>query len=132
MQEYYVSGMERKMGKGTEEENAQILAGVLAGLLEKYGAEKKDVIKASRLDNIYAYQIFAGKKNPKREKLIQLAFGFPLSVEDTNMLLQAGGYSALYVRDKRDAVCMYCLEKKMTLEECNGYMYQVGERTLEE
>lgn len=120
------------MGKRTEEENAQILARLLAGFLEKYGMERKEVIKQSRLDNIYAYQIFAGKKNPKREKLLQLAFGFPLTLEDTNVLLQTGGYSELYIRDRRDAVCMYCLERKMTLEECNNHMYQLGERTLEE
>ena len=120
------------MGKRTDEENAQILAELLSDLLVKYGLERKEVIKQSRLDNIYAYQIFAGKKNPKREKLIQLAFGFPLTVEDTNNLLQTGGYSTLYIRDKRDAVCMYCLERKMTVEECNGYLYQVGEKTWEE
>ena len=124
--------VECEMGKETEEEKAQILATLLLNFLEKYGIERKEVIKKSRLDNIYAYQIFAGKKKPKREKLIQLAFGFPLTVEDTDVLLQTGGYNALYIRDKRDAVCMYCLERKMTLEECNGYLYQVGEKTWEE
>lgn len=119
------------MGVKSEEDFVS-LARLLSGFLEKYGVERKDVIKVSRLDNIYAYQIFAGKKKPKREKLLQLAFGFPLTVEDTNLLLQTGGYSALYIRDKRDAVCMYCLERRMTLEECNGYMYRMGERTLEE
>lgn len=120
------------MGKETEKEGSHILAELLSDFLEKYGIEKKEVIKNSSLDNIYAYQIFAGKKNPKREKLIQLAFGFPLSVEDANLLLQTCGYSTLYVRNKRDAVCIYCLEKKMTIEECNAYLCEVGVKTLEE
>ena len=120
------------MGEGTEVEKSKLLTNSLYDLLKKYGVERKEVIKKSRLDNIYAYQIFAGKKHPKREKLIQLAFGFPLTVEDTNVLLQTGGYSALYIRDKRDAVCMYCLERGITLDACNGYLYQVGERTWEE
>ena len=100
------------MDKQTEKEGFRTLAELLSMLLKKYGRERKEVIKKSKLDNIYAYQIFAGKKNPKREKLIQLAFGFPLTVEDTNQLLEIGGYNALYIRDKRDAVCMYCLERK--------------------
>jgi len=120
------------MEKETEREKAQILANLLSELLAKYGLERKEVIKKSRLDNIYAYQIFAGKKKPKREKLIQLAFGFPLTVEDTNALLQTVGYSALYIRKKSDAVCMYCLERGMKIEECNGYLYQIGEKTWEE
>jgi len=106
------------------------LTNLLAQLLEKHGKTRIDVIKAARLDFTYGYQIFDGKKRPRREKLLQLAFGFPLSVEDTNRLLRAGGVNGLYIRNKRDVVCMYCLHKQMTLEECNMYLYQMGEETL--
>ena len=103
---------------------------VLAQMLEKYKKVRIDVIKAARFDYTYGYQIFDGKKRPKREKLLQLAFGFPLSLEDTNRLLRAGGVNGLYVRCKRDVICMYCLHKGMSLEECNSYLYQLGEETL--
>lgn len=102
----------------------------LMQMLEKYKKAKIDVIKAARFDYTYGYQIFDGKKRPKREKLLQLAFGFPLSLEDTNRLLRAGGVNGLYIRCKRDVICMYCLHKEMTLEECNSYLYQLGEETL--
>lgn len=104
----------------------------LAQMLKKYQKSKIDVIKAARFDYTYAYQIFDGRKRPKREKLLQLAFGFPLSLDDTNCLLRAGGVNGLYVRCKRDVICMYCLHKGMTLEECNTYLYQLGEETLVE
>jgi len=103
---------------------------VLAQMLEKYKKAKIDVIKAARFDYTYGYQIFDGKKSPKREKLLQMAFGFPLNLDDTNRLLRAGGVNGLYVRCKRDVICMYCLHKGMTLEECNSYLYQLGEETL--
>lgn len=57
-------------------------------------------------DYTYGYQIFDGKKRPKREKLLQLAFGFPLSLDDTNRLLCAGGVNGLYIRCKRDMICI--------------------------
>lgn len=108
------------------------LTEALAQMLEKYNKAKIDVIKAARFDYTYGYQIFDGKKRPKREKLLQLAFGFPLDLEDTNRLLRAGGVNGLYIRCKRDVICMYCLHKGMTLEECNSYLYQLGEETLVE
>ena len=106
------------------------LTELLAQMLDKHGKTKIDVIKAARLDYTYGYQIFDGRKRPKREKLLQIAFGFPLSLEDTNRLLRAGGVKGLYVRSKRDVICMYCLYKAMTLDECNAYLYQMGEETL--
>lgn len=113
-----------------EEFEALSLSETLLQMLEKYKKVKIDVIKAARFDYTYGYQIFDGKKSPKREKLLQLAFGFPLNLEDTNRLLRAGGVNGLYIRCKRDVICMYCLQKGMTLEECNSYLYQLGEETL--
>ena len=108
------------------------LTEILAQMLEKYKKVRIDVIKAARFDYTYGYQIFDGKKRPKRDKLLQMAFGFPLSLEDVNRLLRAGGVNGLYIRCKRDVICMYCLHKGMTLEECNSYLYQLGEETLME
>ena len=106
------------------------LSEILTQMLKQYKKSRIDVIKAARLDYTYGYQIFDGKKRPRREKLLQLAFGFPLSLEDTNRMLMAGGVNSLYIRNKRDVICMYCLHKGMTLEECNSYLYQMEEETL--
>ncbi|MBE5951157.1 MAG: hypothetical protein E7260_06120 [Lachnospiraceae bacterium] len=107
-----------------------LLTDYLSQMLKKYGKTKIDVIKGARLDYTYGYQIFDGRRKPKREKLLQLAFGFSMSVEDANRLLRAGGVNDLYVRSKRDVICMYALQQKMTLEECNMHLYQMGEETL--
>lgn len=124
----------KELGEFLEENTAEFevlpLTELLAELLKKYDKNRIEVIKAARLDFTYGYQIFDGKKKPRREKLLQLAFGFPLSVDDTNRMLRAGGVSGLYVRNKRDVICMYCLQKGMTLEECNSHLYQMGVDTL--
>ena len=102
----------------------------LEQFLEKYKKPKKDVIKDAGLDTTYGYQIFDGRKKPRRDKILQLAFGFPLTVEDANKLFRAGGMSSLYVRCKRDTICMYCLQQKMTVDECNELLYKAGEETF--
>lgn len=113
-----------------EEMEAISLTEQLEQLLKKYQKQKKDVIKEAGMDTTYGYQIFDGRKKPRRDKLIQLAFGFPLTVEETNKVLRAAGVSDLYVRCKRDTICMYCLQQKMTMDECNTLLYQAGEETL--
>ena len=102
----------------------------LEQFLEKYQRPKKDIIKDAGLDTTYGYQIFDGRKKPRRDKLLQLAFGFPLTIEETNRLLRAGGMSSLYVRCKRDTICMYCLQQGMTIDECNELLYKAGEETF--
>lgn len=106
------------------------LTELLEQFLDKYQKPKKDVIKDAGLDTTYGYQIFDGRKKPRRDKLLQLAFGFPLTIEDANRLFRAGGLSSLYVRCKRDTICMYCLQQKMTIDECNELLYKAGEDTF--
>lgn len=113
-----------------EEMEAISLTEQLEQLLKKYQKQKKDIIKDAGMDTTYGYQIFDGRKNPRRDKLLQLAFGFPLTVEETNKVFRAAGVSDLYVRCKRDTICMYCLQQKMTVDECNALLYQAGEETL--
>ena len=117
--------------KANEEEMEAIsLTEQLEQLLKHYKKQKKDVIKDAGMDTTYGYQIFDGRKNPRRDKLIQLAFGFPLTLEEANRVLRAAGVSDLYVRCKRDTICMYCLQQKMTVAECDALLYQAGEETV--
>ena len=114
-----------------DELDAVTLTEQLEIFLNKYQKSKGDIIRDAGIDTTYGYQIFDGKKKPRRDKLLQLAFGFPLTVEETNVLLRAGGMSDLYVRSKRDAICMYCLQQRMMLNECNDMLFKAGEDTFQ-
>ena len=117
--------------KENEEEMESIsLTELLEQFLTKYQKQTKEVIRDAGMDTTYGYQIFDGRKKPRRDKLLQLAFGFPLTVEEANRMFRAAGVSDLYVRCKRDTICMYCLQQKMTVDECNALLYQAGEETL--
>ena len=98
--------------------------------LIKYAKAKRDIIKDAGLDTTYGYQIFDGRKKPRRDKLLQLAFGFPLTVDETNVLLRAGGMNSLYVRNRRDAICMYCLQQRKSVDDCNDMLFESGEETF--
>ena len=118
-----------------EEENrenlqANSLVEQLELFLESYLKPKKDIIRDAGIDITYGYQIFDGRKKPRRDKLLQLAFGFPLTVDETNVLLRAGGMNSLYVRNRRDAICMYCLQQRKSIDDCNDMLFESGEETF--
>ena len=68
-------------------------------LLSLKKLKKADVVRASLLDRTYVYKIFAGEKNPTRDKLIALAFGLHLSDLETQKMLKLSGNRELYARD---------------------------------
>ena len=102
----------------------------LSRLLSGYGVKKADVINRSGLNQIYAYQIFAGTKNPSRDKLVALMFGYMLSVNDGNMLLKSAGLSALYPRDKRDAVIIFGLHNRLGISEVDDLLFELNLDTV--
>ena len=110
---------------------AKSVADYLNELLIKYDKTKSEIGKSSDLDEGYMYQIFNGRRNAKRDKLIRLAFGFPLTLEETQKLLRLGGCGELYVRRKRDAYLMFALEKGYDAMQANDLLYEKGIELLE-
>jgi transcriptional regulator with XRE-family HTH domain len=86
----------------------------IAGLCEEKGITPAIVIERSGIERTFGHQLFNGRRNPSRDKVIQLAFGFGMNVDETRILLQTAGKSALYPRIKRDAVVIYALEKGLS------------------
>jgi transcriptional regulator with XRE-family HTH domain len=101
-------------------------------LINEKKLKKSDVIKRSNLDKNYAYQIFNGNKtNPSRDKMIMLAFGLKLSVVETRKLLKISNSSDLYVRNPRDSVIIFALNKGFDLIKANEYLNDYNLELLE-
>lgn len=124
------SDLDHFFSRNRKEMDEQTLPDLLLAFLEKYEEKQKDVIKRSMIPASYAYQIFEGRKNCGRDKLLRLALAFPLSLADTNRMLSVGGFNDLYVRNKRDAIIMYCLEKRIGVVDTNDLLYERGEDIL--
>lgn len=84
------------------------------------------VINASDIDRTYGHQIFNGTRKPSRDKVIQLAFGFELNVEEAQGLLRAADKSVLYPRIKRDAAIIFAISKKMSITETQIFLTSLG------
>ena len=92
-------------------------------LLSLKGLGKADVVRDSQLDRSYVYQIFSGERKPSRDKLIALAFGLRLCVEETCRMLKLSGNRELYARDERDALILYALQHQKTILETNELLF---------
>ena len=99
-------------------------------LLEQNELKRADVVRDSGLEKAYVYQIFDGEKKPSRDKLIALAFGLHLNVEETQRMLKLGGCSELYARTKRDALILFCILRKKSIYDTDVALYKRGLDTL--
>ena len=102
----------------------------LDALLDQKETSRAEVIYRARLDTVYGYQIFNGTRKPSRDKLLQLAFGFPLTYKETLTLLRIAGVGSLYVRRRRDSIIIFALNKGFSLEQLNELLEQEGEAYL--
>ncbi len=84
----------------------------LETLLEKYSVSKKEAIARSNIERGYAYQIFRGVKDARRDKYIRLAIGIGLDLEDTQRLLTVARHGILYSKILRDAVLIFCINNR--------------------
>ena len=95
------------------------VAELLNHLFEKKNISKAALAKQAGMSEIYLHQIFAGRRNPSRNRLLCLCYGLDASVEETQELLKRCGKAQLYPKLKRDAIIYYGLLHKLDLFEIN-------------
>ena len=106
------------------------LAQLLEELLLRKGLKKSQVIKNAELSEVYGYQIFSGVRVPERKKLLCLAIGMELNIEETQQLLKCAGYSQLYVKLPFDSIVLYGLCKGLSVIQINELLYEYSLETL--
>ena len=108
----------------------QSLPELLAELVEQKGIRKSYAIKAAELSEVYGYQIFSGIRHPERKKLLCLAVGMNLTLDETQNLLRCAGYSPLYVKLPFDSVVIYGICKRLSVIKINEILFGNNLETL--
>ena len=106
------------------------LSEMLDTLLKEKKLRKSQVIKNAELSEVYAYQIFSGLRIPERKKLLCLAIGMTLNLEDVQTLLKCAGYSPLYVKLPFDSIILYGICKNLSVVEINELLFEYDLETL--
>ena len=79
---------------------------------------------------IYLHQIFAGRRNPSRNRLLCLCYGLGANIDEAQELLKLCGMAQLYPKLKRDAIIYYGLQHGLGLFEINDKLFDENEETL--
>lgn len=106
------------------------LAQFLEQLLQETGISKAKAIKNAEMSEIYGYHIFAGTRIPERGKVLALAIGMGLKLDQIQQLLKVAGYSTLYVKRPFDSVVLYGICNNMSVAQINELLYDYGMETL--
>lgn len=89
-----------------------------------------EIIQRCNLDRGYGYQLFNGTRRPTRDMLLVLSFQLRLSEKQTQRLLKLAGRPALYVRNRRDAALLYAINRRLTLDETEELLSELGVEPL--
>lgn len=84
------------------------------------------IILRAGLEKSYGHQLFSGRRSPSRDTVLQLAFGFRMSVPEAQELLKVARMSPLYPRVKRDAALIYCLYHGVSFVDTQMILYDLG------
>ncbi|WP_348920378.1 helix-turn-helix domain-containing protein [Enterococcus rotai] len=93
---------------------------------------KSTVLKKAGITEATGYQYFDGKRNPSREKVIALAIGLDLRLEETNELMKKTGYAQLYPKHPWDAIVIYGITHHLTITEIDDLLYSESLKTFGE
>ena len=106
------------------------LSQMLNELIKEKKLRKSRVIRNAELSEVYAYQIFSGVRMPERKKLLSLAIGMELNLDETQKLLKCAGYPPLYVKIPFDSVIIYGIFKKLSVIDINEMLFEYELETL--
>ena len=97
---------------------------LLRQLFRKRKISKATLAKQSGMSEVYLHQVFAGRRNPSRNRLLCLCFGLTATLEETQELLKQCGLAQLYPKNKRDAILLYGIVNGMDLFAVNDKLFE--------
>lgn len=99
-------------------------------LMAERGFSVPDLIAGACISKPYTYQIITGERLPGRDIILRIGLSMNLDLDEIQRLLTLAGKSVLYPRIRRDAAVLYCVRKKLTLDETNFFLEDLGEEPL--
>ena len=106
------------------------VAELLAQLYETKELTKAELARRACISEVYLHQVFAGRRNPSRDRLLCICIGLGITLEETQRMLTQGAYALLYPCIKRDAIISYGLVHQLSLGEINDKLFAEQEKTL--
>jgi len=99
-------------------------------LFQTKGITKSALARKAALSEVFLHQVFSGRRNPSRNRVLCICFGLSATVEETQELLRRCGYALLRPSDRREAIIIYGLHNGMELYAVNDKLMAEQEESL--
>ena len=99
----------------------------LMDIIVEKDLDNREIIEKGNLNRVYFYHLLSGKRRPSRNKVIQLAFGLGLDLDETQNLLKISRMNMLYSKLKRDAVIIYAISNGTGITDAEILLEEEGE-----
>lgn len=103
---------------------------LLTELYEKKSISKAALARKAGISEVYLHQVFAGRRNPSRDRLLCICVGLGVTLEESQRLLTQASYAQLYPKIKRDAIISHGIVHHTELNEINDKLFAEGEKAL--
>lgn len=98
--------------------------------MEERGLTVSKLSEIAMLSRSFTYQLCSGDRVPGRDIVLRLALALVLTVDETQQLLRAAQKGVLYPRVRRDAIIIFCLNRKKGIYEADELLTSHGETSL--
>ena len=122
--------LDQFLAENQDDFNSGKIVEMLSALFQKRKISKAALAKLSGMSEVYLHQVFAGRRNPSRSRLLCLCFGLETTVEETQELLKHCGHAQLYPKSRRAAIILSGLTNHMDLFDVNDKLFAENEETL--
>ena len=122
--------LDRFLEENSEQFKHEDVPALLNAVYEKKHISKAALAKQSGMSSVYLHQVFSGRRNPSRNRMICICLGLEATLDETQELLKCSGMGLLYPKDRRDAIIIYGLLHHQTLFEVNDKLFCENEETL--
>lgn len=114
----------------SEQMNAPAFHDQLSQYMEERNLSASKLGEITMLSRSFVYQLCSGDRVPGRDIVLRLALALELTVSETQQFLRLAQRGTLYPRVQRDAILIFCLNRKKGLCETDELLTSHGELSL--
>lgn len=100
-------------------------------LPEVQAKERGEIVRRSLIERTYCYQILNGHRpHPGRDKIIALCRAAECTLLETRRALRIAKEADLYVKNKRDVIISFAINRNFSVRRTNELLEENGEEIL--
>ena len=108
----------------------QNVSELLTQLYKKKSITKAELARRAGISEVYLHQVFSGRRNPSRDRLLCICIGLGATLDEIQSLLKRVSYAQIYPKIKRDAIISFGVVHHMDLNAINDKLFAENEKTL--